>query len=103
MAGRPPNPRSPEQLHERELLAWGGMAERVRKRIDIELDYFEALPTAPGPDGGNIDTHLLVAEMLMKLSTTISAIMERGQRLSQQRPARPDEDPDAIERELLGT
>lgn len=101
-AGRPSNPKSPEQLHERELLEWGRVNERIRKRIEVELGFFERLPDVPSADGANLDDHLKVSQELRQLASTVSNIMERGLRLAQSAPAKTEEDPAAIERELLG-
>ncbi len=104
MAGRPPNPKTPEAIHERELLEWGQVSERIRKRIGVELAYFERIPDVQGADGANLDAHLAVSAELRQLAACVSSIMERGLRLAQQRPADAAEgDTAAIERELLGS
>lgn len=99
-AGRPPTPKSPEAIHDREIVAWGSVSERVRKRIEVELAYFERLPDVPGADATNLDAHLAVSQELRQLATTISSIMERGLRLKQASPAET-EDVGSIEQELL--
>lgn len=109
-AGRPETPKTPEALHERALLDWGKLNDRVRKLLEQELSFFErvaadaAKALSPDVDKANFDSHLTIADTLLKIATTVSTIMERGLRLQQQRPTDATEgDTDAIERELLGT
>lgn len=103
MAGRPPNPVSPEQVQERELTAWSKTSEKVRARIEKELEFFEKLPEVVGAASANFADHLAVCDMLMKLANAVSTIMDRGLRIAATKPAGQSDDPEAIERELLGT
>lgn len=109
-AGRPESPKTPEAQHERALLDWGKLNDRVRKLLEAELAFFERLvadqakaAASPDVDKANFDSHLTISDTLLKIATTVSTIMERGLRLQQQRPGDANEgDAAAIERELLG-